>query len=111
MNEMLTWLDCHPLPVIAATNHAHRLDPAALRRFMFKLDLAPLGRERAARAFERFFGLPAPGDLAECRNLTSGDFAAVKRQLRHVPSGGAQDLVARLHHEASFRPERRKVGF
>ena len=70
VNEMLTWLDRHPLPVIAATNHAHRLDPAALRRFVFKLDLAPLGRERAARAFERFFGLPAPGHLAECRNLT-----------------------------------------
>ncbi len=111
VNEMLTWLDRHPLPVIAATNHAHRLDPAALRRFVFKLDLAPLGRERAERAFERFFGEVAPVDLAECRNLTPGDFAAVKRQLRHVPSGGAQDLVARLQHEASWRPERGKVGF
>lgn len=67
VNEMLTWLDHHPLPVIAATNHRHRLDPAALRRFVFKLDLQPLGLERAARAYERFFGVPAPQRLAELR--------------------------------------------
>ncbi|MFS0738221.1 AAA family ATPase [Sphingomonas sp. 1P06PA] len=111
VNEMLTWLDHHPLPVIAATNHVHRLDPAALRRFVFKLDLAPLGPARAARAFERFFGLAAPADLAECRTLTPGDFAAVRRQLRHQPSRGADDLVARLRHEASWRPERGRMGF
>ena len=33
VNELLTWLDHHPMPFIAATNHAARLDPAALRRF------------------------------------------------------------------------------
>lgn len=64
---MLTWLDHHPLPVIAATNHGHKLDPAALRRFVLKLDLLPLGRERTVRAFERFFGLPAPAALAGIR--------------------------------------------
>ncbi|QKS02026.1 hypothetical protein F9288_08375 [Sphingomonas sp. CL5.1] len=57
--ELLTWLDRHPLPVIAATNHAHKLDPAALRRFVFKLDLRPFGKARVARAFDIFFGVPA----------------------------------------------------
>jgi SpoVK/Ycf46/Vps4 family AAA+-type ATPase len=45
--------------VIAATNHAHRLDGAAMRRFVFKIDLAPLGPIRAAQAFQSFFGMDA----------------------------------------------------
>jgi transitional endoplasmic reticulum ATPase len=111
VNEMLTWLDRHPLPVIAATNHAHRLDSAALRRFVFKIDLAPLGPVRAALAFERFFDRPAPTDMAMPGHLTPGDFAAVKRQLRHAPARDAQDLMERLTREGSWRPARARLGF
>lgn len=111
VNEMLTWLDSHPLPIIAATNHAHKLDPAALRRFVFKIDLGPLGRDRAGRAFERFFGLPAPGSLAAIVNLTPGDFAAVHRQLPYAPHCGAEDLVDRLAQEAAWRPDSARIGF
>ncbi|SEI66122.1 AAA+-type ATPase, SpoVK/Ycf46/Vps4 family [Sphingobium sp. AP50] len=111
VNEMLTWLDSHPLPVIAATNHVCRLDPAALRRFVFKLDLAPLGPERVARAFQRFFGIDAPTDIAALTMLTPGDFAAVKRQLRHAPARDAQDLLARLRAEADWRQEGERIGF
>jgi SpoVK/Ycf46/Vps4 family AAA+-type ATPase len=108
---MLTWLDRHPLPVIAATNHVHRLDTAALRRFVFKIDLAPLGPARAALAFERFFDLPAPSSLANLVNLTPGDFAAVRRQLRHAPFRNADDLVERLSREGAWRPSRGRLGF
>jgi SpoVK/Ycf46/Vps4 family AAA+-type ATPase len=104
VNEMLTWLDHHPLPVIAATNHAHRLDPAALRRFVFKLDLRPLGRERAAQAFERFFGMPAPVQLAGLKSLTPGDFAVVARQQRFGGKLDAAALVDRLEREIEARP-------
>ncbi|RYE03486.1 MAG: AAA family ATPase [Sphingomonadales bacterium] len=79
VNELLTWLDRHPLPFVAATNHAGRLDPAALRRFVFKLELGALGPARARVAFARFFGVPAPAALAEINGLTPGDFAVVKR--------------------------------
>jgi hypothetical protein len=49
VNEMLTWLDRHPLPVVAATNHAGRLDPATMRRFVSSSNCArfPLGRPLA----------------------------------------------------------------
>jgi len=104
VNEMLTWLDHHPLPVIAATNHGHKLDPAALRRFVFKLDLLPLGREKAARAFERFFGMPAPAELAELRTLTPGDFAVVARQQRFGVSLSAAQIVERLAQEVAVKP-------
>ena len=42
VNELLTWMHNHPLPFVAATNFPRRLDPAALRRFVFKLELGPL---------------------------------------------------------------------
>jgi transitional endoplasmic reticulum ATPase len=112
VNEMLTWLDLHPLPVLAATNHRHRLDPAALRRFVFKLDLQPLGHDRTARAYESFFGVPAPEQLAELRGLTPGDFAVVARQLKHAPAEKKPDIVKLLRREVDCRPEHgTRIGF
>lgn len=103
VNELLTWLDRHPLPVIAATNHPDRLDPATLRRFVFKLRLAPLGQVRAAEAFVRFFGIAAPVSLAEISGLTPGDFAVVARQLRWSGSASPTDLVEMLRIEAGCK--------
>ncbi|MBY0520359.1 MAG: AAA family ATPase [Sphingomonas sp.] len=112
VNELLTWLDRHPLPVVAATNHPGSLDPATLRRFVFKLDLRPLGRERSVRAFERFFGMRPPADLADLRNLTPGDFAVVARQLRHAPAADAPEIVERLRLESLAKPENcGRLGF
>lgn len=112
VNELLNWLDRHPLPVIAATNHEHRLDPATLRRFVFKLRLAPLGRERAARAFETFFGIAAPAALGQVGGLTPGDFAIVARQIRFAPARGVTDLIQRLRHEADAKPSASgRMGF
>lgn len=104
VNELLTWLDLHPLPVVAATNHEAGLDPATLRRFVFKVRLKPLGAERAAAAFQRFFGQSAPSPLAGVEGLTPGDFAVVARQLRHWPAADALDLVERLRAEVAVRP-------
>jgi SpoVK/Ycf46/Vps4 family AAA+-type ATPase len=112
VNEMLTWMDSHPLPFVAATNFARRLDPAALRRFVFKIELRALPRAAAARAFERFFGKPAPAALAEVEGLTPGDFAVVRRQLRYRPDAAAGEIAALLEAEAKAKPERPlKVGF
>lgn len=112
VNELLTWLDHHPLPVIAATNHGHKLDPAALRRFVFKVELKPLGRVRAVRAFEHFFGLPAPAGLDALATLTPGDFAVVKRGLRFRPAADARVILEALHLEAAAKPERAmRIGF
>ena len=112
VNEMLTWLDRHPLPVVAATNHPRHLDPATLRRFVFKLDLAPLGPERLRRAFERFFSQPAPAGLVSLRNLTPGDFAVVARQLRHAPAPDANAILERLRDESRVKPDTGvRIGF
>ncbi len=112
VNEMLTWLDRHPLPVVAATNHPGSLDPATLRRFVFKLDLRPLGPERVKRAFEHFFAVEPPEGLGALRNLTPGDFAVVARQLRHAPAKDAQAILERLRDESRVKPDTgAKIGF
>ncbi|HYI40068.1 MAG TPA: ATP-binding protein [Allosphingosinicella sp.] len=112
VNEMLTWMDSHPLPFVAATNFARRLDPAALRRFVFKIELKALSAGSAEQAFERFFGRPAPAGLAEVSGLTPGDFAVVTRQLRYRPEAGAGEILALLAAEAKAKPERvTKIGF
>lgn len=100
INELLTWLDRHPLPVVAATNHPDQLDPASLRRFVFKLNLRPLGPERLARAFRQRFGIAPPSGLTSLRNLTPGDFAVVARQLRHAPAHDAEEILVRLRDES-----------
>ena len=112
VNELLTWMDAHPLPFVAATNFARRLDPAALRRFVFKIELRALSEDAAARAFARFFGRSAPPCLRDVGGLTPGDFAVVKRQLRYRGEAGPAEIVALLAAEAKAKPERPvKIGF
>jgi transitional endoplasmic reticulum ATPase len=112
VNELLTWMDSHKLPFIAATNYPGRLDPAALRRFVFKLALGPLSPPLAARAWARFFGGEAPAALARVGGLTPGDFAVVARQLRYRDEAGPAEILALLEAEARAKPERcERIGF
>lgn len=108
VNELLTWMDEHPLPFIAATNHPQRLDPAAMRRFVFKLSLDTLGPERAALAWTRFFPHPPPPALARVAGLTPGDFAVVASQLRF--GGAAEPEVLLRLLEAEVRAKLGATG-
>jgi transitional endoplasmic reticulum ATPase len=113
VNELLTWFDSHRLPFIAATNNGHKLDPAALRRFVFKLDLKPLSVVKAAAAYSRFFGTPAPAGLADLPGLTPGDLAVVARQMRYAgeASEGAA-ILTRLAAELAAKPGiKGRIGF
>jgi hypothetical protein len=113
VNELLTWFERHPLPFVAATNHAAKLDPAAMRRFVFKLELSALSPARAAQAFERQFGVPAPRTLAELRGVTTGDLAVVARGLRFAEARPEPEaLVALVAREVASRPESGgRIGF
>jgi len=112
VNELLTWMDNHPLPFIAATNYARRLDPAVFRRFLFKVELRPLSGETLDKAFERFFEGPAPAGLSEIVGLTPGDFAVVKRQLRYRPDCTPAEIVDLLRREAEAKPGTTgRIGF
>ena len=42
VNEMLTWMERHPLPFACTTNAPDLLDPATARRFLFKVRFLPM---------------------------------------------------------------------
>jgi SpoVK/Ycf46/Vps4 family AAA+-type ATPase len=110
VNEMLTWMESHPLPLVCTTNLMDNLDPASLRRFTFKLRFDTMTRPQAALAFERFFGMPVPGPLPD--GLTPGDYAVVRRkaELLGVPSPAT--LVEWLKEEVSVKGLRTaEIGF
>ncbi|QNP43807.1 AAA family ATPase [Sphingomonas daechungensis] len=112
VNELLTWMDSHPLPFIAATNFARRLDPAVFRRFLFKVELRPLSEGKLDKAFERFFGGQSRPELREIVGLTPGDFAVVKRQLRYRTDCTAKEIVELLRREAEAKPgPTGRIGF
>jgi hypothetical protein len=113
VNELLTWFERHPLPFVAATNHAAKLDPAAMRRFVFKLELRALSGERAARAFAAIFGVPAPRSLNDVHGVTPGDLAVVARGLRFAEARPEPEaIVALVAREVAARPEGGgRIGF
>ncbi len=104
VNELLTWMEDHPLPFAAATNHAAKLDPASARRFVFKVEMRPLDTARARSAFGHFFAREAPAMLDQLGGLTLGDFAVVARQLRFTGVIDDAALVDRLRRERTARP-------
>ena len=113
VNEMLTWMENHPLPFACTTNLVDRLDPATLRRFVFKIALDYLTPEQAATAFRRYFGLAAPAPLASLATLTPGDFAVVRRKAEVLGQlEDPQALIAMLRAECDAKREgTRGIGF
>ena len=113
VNEMLTWMESHPLPFACTTNFSERLDPATLRRFDFKVALDYLGPEQAIAAFRAFFTLPPPPDVATLSGLTPGDFAVVRRKAEVLDRlGDPEALAAMLRAECEAKPDRpREIGF
>ena len=113
VNEMLTWMESHPLPFACTTNFGEHLDPATLRRFVFKVTLDYLRPAQVETAFQRFFALAPPAGLARLGALTPGDFAVVRRKaavLGRLEDAGA--LAAMLRAECDAKPDRpQPIGF
>jgi transitional endoplasmic reticulum ATPase len=101
VNEMLAWMEVHPLPFVCTTNLMDRLEPATLRRFTFKLQFDPMSSAQAGRAFARFFGCAAQSALPE--GLSLGDFATVRRKADLLGPVAAARLVDWLEEEATAK--------
>lgn len=113
VNEMLTWMESHPLPFACTTNFREHLDPATLRRFVFKLALNYLSPEQVEAAFQRFFALAPPKGLDRLAALTPGDFAVVRRKAAVLGRlGDAEALMTMLRAEYDAKPDRpQPIGF
>ena len=113
VNEMLTWMESHPAPFACTTNFGTYLDPATLRRFVFKVTLDYLAPEQARAAFRGYFGLTPPAGVAALTALTPGDFAVVRKQAEVLDClGEPEALAAMLRAECDAKPDcPRPIGF
>ena len=113
VNEMLTWMESHPLPFACTTNFGEHLDAATLRRFTFKIALDYLTTGQSRTAFGAYFGIEAPPEVEELTTLTPGDFAVVRRKgkiLGHLKDPEA--LAGLLRAECEAKPGHRgRIGF
>jgi transitional endoplasmic reticulum ATPase len=82
VNEMLTWMESHPLPFACTTNLMESIDRASLRRFTFKVQFDCLTKFQVEGAFEHFFRNSPPKGIDRLTNLTPGDFAVVARKAK-----------------------------
>ncbi|MBD1399994.1 ATP-binding protein [Pelovirga terrestris] len=113
VNEMLTWMESHPLPFACTTNLMQELDPASLRRFTFKVEMQPLTKISAGAAFELFFGYPCPATCFLPDKLTPGDFTTVKSKAEILDlMADPQRLAYLLREESAGRSTKRaEIGF
>ncbi|PCI43730.1 MAG: hypothetical protein COB49_11810 [Alphaproteobacteria bacterium] len=112
-NEFLTAMERHHQPWCATTNLVDRVDPAAQRRFVYKVKFDYLDAQRAHLAFQSFFDMDAPSGIENLNMLTPSDFALVKRKadlLGHA--GDPVQLFKMLKTEVEHKPGRsQRIGF
>ncbi len=113
VNEMLTWMESHPLPFACTTNFGAGFDPGTLRRFVFKITLDYLTPAQVAAAFRRYFALEPPTPVTSLATLTPGDFAVVRRKAEVLGLlADAEALTAMLRAECDAKREgTRGIGF
>lgn len=112
VNEMLTWMENHPLPFACTTNMADRLDAASLRRFTIRTNFLPLTEAQRRKAFRRFFNVEPTKALAALDQLTAGDFAVVAKRARVLGVETPEGLVEELRREQQSKPgAHTAVGF
>ncbi|MCT8579265.1 ATP-binding protein [Glaesserella parasuis] len=121
VNEMLTQIEKFEGLLVVSTNLMDGLDPAALRRFDLKLHFNYLKPEQAIKfAQEQVnkLNLPALTDveqarIAQLRNLTPGDFAAVARRHRFAPFDNLDEWLKAIKAECEIKQGKvaRRIGF
>lgn len=112
VNEMLTWMESHPMPFACTTNLAERLDPATQRRFTFRIRFDWLAPSQLVLAWTAHFGSPPPGGLHMLDRLAPGDFATVSRRMRALGQDDPAIILAELAREADAKePKVRPIGF
>lgn len=109
VDELLSWMEQHPLPLICTTNMPDRMDQAVPRRFTFKLRFDPLNAARAALAFRRILGEDPPGPLPD--GLTPGDFAVVRRKAALLDENRPAIWLEWLAEELAAKGNKRPIGF
>lgn len=120
VNEFLQRLETYRGVVICTTNLLGDLDPAAMRRFPFKVEFGWLGAEQAVELFQATLGRFVPGASADevraalrgLDRLAPGDFAALAKRAQWVERAWTvAALAGELAREVASRGAARPLGF
>jgi SpoVK/Ycf46/Vps4 family AAA+-type ATPase len=115
VNEMLVQIEGFTV-LICCTNRLESVDPAALRRFAWKVRFSPLrADQRVAAVTHCFPGIsltPKEEDaIRALAGVTLGDVAAVRRRVASGKTSHSHALLRLLQQETSYRVPTRPVGF
>lgn len=115
-NELLTQMEAFSGVLVCATNLLDILDPAALRRFAFKVGFKPLSEEGRLTLFKRYFPeveltIETAERLARLDFLTPGDFKAVLMRMRFFPAVDEKVLLIALEGECVYKERTKSIGF
>lgn len=112
VNEMLTWMESHPLPFVCTTNLAENLDPATQRRFTFRIRFDWLRPDQLRLAWRAHFAAPVPEEATALDWLAPGDFANVARRIRCLGQDDPSTILAELCRESEAKEgAARPIGF
>ncbi len=123
INEFLTALESFSGLCICTTNRRDGMDPAAMRRFSFKIPFGYAGAKQLHALYASLLaplaGTPLPAalktKLGMQKKLTPGDFHAVRMQFwLNDPGSVTHDiLLAALLHEQAIKLDRvaQRIGF
>jgi len=112
VNEMLTWMESHPLPFVCTTNLAENLDPATQRRFTFRIRFDWLRPDQVPLALRAHFRAPVARGATALDRLAPGDFANVARRIRALGQDDASTILAELRRESEAKEgAARPIGF
>jgi AAA+ superfamily predicted ATPase len=121
VNEMLTQMERFDGLFICSTNLMQRLDEATFRRFALKIKFGFMRPEQRWRLFlDQAKKFPSSREAAyrnslnQLSNLTPGDFATVRRQIKLVGATlTADELLKRLIQECKCKSDtgNRPIGF
>jgi SpoVK/Ycf46/Vps4 family AAA+-type ATPase len=112
VNEMLTWMENHPLPFACTTNLVEQLDPATARRFSLKIGFLPLSAQQREACFHRLFQSDPPSGLWALDQLTPGDFVVVAKRSKLLGINHPEAILIELRREQASKPNTRNpIGF
>jgi transitional endoplasmic reticulum ATPase len=113
VNEMLLAMERHPYPFACTTNLMDSLDPATLRRFLFKVRFLPMTPAQARDIFRRVLNAEPPAELEALGPLAPGDFTLVARRAELMEVRAPDRLLAMLREEVEAKPyaANRPIGF
>ena len=119
VNELLQQMENFDGIMVAATNFSVSLDPAAMRRFTYKLEFDYLDEDGKRLFFERMFKTKLSdaefSELDQLGNLAPGDFRTVRQELFYLGRERTnRDRIAALQSECALKKDGRRasrIGF